>query len=255
MPSPFPGMNPYLERPAKWDSFHPNFISTAHFQLAAQVRPRYLVSIETRLYIHEPPAENRFFGTSDLGLTHPPVRESGTGATSTLVAPMYVTLPQAVEVERVGALVIRDRDGDEVVTVIELLSRANKYAGPDREQYLAKRREVLRSPVHFVEIDLLRGGPRTPPNEGLKCDYCAIVSRAEERPRAGVWAWRLRDPLPVLPIPLRDSEARLDLKAAIDRLYDEGVYAPFLYDHQPEPPLRADDAAWASQFVPPATPR
>lgn len=251
MPSPFPGMNPYLERSSVWESFHPNFISAAHFHIAAQVLPRYLVHIETRLYVHEPSAEQRFRGISDLGLKPHSTTPAATRGTGT-VAPTYVALGDAVQTERVQHLVVRDRDGRDLVTVIELLSPTNKYAGPDREQYLGKRNEVLRSRTHLVEIDLLRGGPRMPPDDLPTCDYCAIVSRVEERPRAGVWPWRLRDPLPVIPIPLRDgdSDAMLDLKAVIDQLYDAGGYQYFSYSGPPEPRLSPEDAAWAAAFIP-----
>ncbi len=81
------------------------------------------------------------------------------------------------------------------MTVIELLSPTNKYAGPDREQYLVKRRELLASPVHFVEIDLLRGGPRMPMQDLPECDYCVLVSRVETRLDAGLWPIRLREPI------------------------------------------------------------
>ena len=70
------------------------------------------------------------------------------------------------DVERVRYLEVRDREGREVVTVIELLSPSNKRAGDDRESYLAKRRELLRSPAHLVEIDLLRGWTPMPQEGG-----------------------------------------------------------------------------------------
>lgn len=257
MSSPFPGMNPYLERQAVWDSFHPNFIAVAHFQLSVQVRPKYFVRTESRLYIHEPPADRRFVGSSDLDIRLPTGRSGPTsGVPAAVIAPAYVTIPEPVEVQRVGYLSIRAREGDEVVTVVELLSRSNKYTGPDRDQYLTKRRELLRSPAHLVEIDLLRGGPRMPPDDLPTCDYCAVVSRVAERPRAGVWPWRLREPLPEIPIPLRDGDpdAKLNLKAVIDQVYDLGGYDS-IYDHPTEPRLAPADAAWASQFIPPATPR
>ena len=148
-------------------------------------------------------------------------------------------------------IVIRDRAGEELVTVVELLSPANK-SGDDRAQYLGKRRQVLRSRTHFVELDFLRGGPRLPVGGLPACDYYALVSRAEERPRVGIWAWGLRDRMPVVPIPLRagDPDVRLDLKAALDRIYDEQRYARSAYAHPPEPRLAPDDAAWAAQFVP-----
>ena len=255
MPSPFPGMNPYMERQLPWDSFHPHFISTGLVHLAAQLRPRYVVRIESRMYIHEPAADRRFFGTSDIGVQRPPGREVERSSTAT-VAPAYVRLGEPVEIERVKHLTIRARDGGDLVTVLELLSRTNKYAGPDRAQYEFKRTEVLKSRTHFVEVDLLRGGPRMVPDDAPPGDYCAVVSRVEERPEAGVWSWHLRDPMPVVPIPLRgeDADAKLDLKAILDQMYDGGSYADDIYTGPPEPRLTPEEAAWAAQFVPPGTP-
>jgi Protein of unknown function (DUF4058) len=253
MPSPFPGMNPYLERATAWESLHPSLIVAAHLQIASQLPPEYVVRIESRVYIHEPPAERRFVGASDLGVVRTP--GTSTAPTATLEAPARVTILDAVDVERVRFLTIRDRDGNDLITVIELLSPTNKYAGPDREQYLGKRRELLRSRAHFVEIDLLRGGPRMPPDELPTCDYCAIVSRVEERPQAGVWPWRLRDPIPLLPIPLRSAnpDVTLNLKAAIDEMYDGGRYANYIYSGPPEPRLAPEDAAWAAMYLPQPT--
>lgn len=250
MPSPFPGMNPYLERATVWESFHPVFISTAFYQLASQLPDEYVVRVENRVYIHEPPADRRFVGSNDFAVTGP-AREASESA-ATIAAPAHVTILDAVEVEQVRHLTIRDRDNNDLITLIELLSPTNKYAGPDREQYLGKRRELLRSRAHFVEIDLLCGGPRMPPDELPTCDYCAIVSRVEERPQAGVWPWRLRDPIPLLPIPLRapDADATLDVKAIIDQMYDGGRYARYIYTGPPEPRLAPDDNAWAAAFLP-----
>jgi hypothetical protein len=253
MPSPFPGMNPYLERATAWESFHPSLIVAAHLQIASQLPPEYVVRIENRVYIHEPPAERRFVGAADLGVVRPP--GASAERTATIEAPARVMILDAIDVQHVRFLTIRDRDGNDLITVIELLSPTNKYAGPDREQYLSKRREILRSRAHFVEIDLLRGGPRMPPDELPTCDYCAIVSRVEERPEAGVWPWRVRDPIPLLPIPLRptDADVRLDLKAAIDLMYDGGRYGNYIYNGPPEPRLAPDDAAWAAQLLPTTT--
>lgn len=254
MPSPFPGMNPYLERAAVWRSFHTQFISTAQFHLAAQVQPQYAVEVETDLYIHEPPADRRIRAVADLAVRDDPDGpRAGRTAGTTATAPLYLTLPDEVTVEPVHSLVIRTAEGNEVVTVVELLSRTNKYAGPDREQYLRQRAELLRSRANLVEIDLLRGGPRMPPDDLPSCDYCALVSRAEERPKVGVWVWRVRDPIPPVPVPLRGEEAgaTLDVKAVLDQVYDAGFYSPRAYAGPPEPRLSPDDAAWAAPFVPP----
>lgn len=250
MPSPFPGMNPYLERATVWPSFHSNFINEAQVHLSDNLPPEYVVVIEDRVYIHEPSAEERFLGRPDIGILRPATSDGA--ATGLAAAPARVTILDAVDVQRVGYLTVRDREGNDLVTVIELLSPTNKYAGPDREQYLGKRRELLRSRAHFVEIDLLRGGPRMPPDELPTCDYCAIVSRMEERPTAGVWPWRVRDAMPVLPIPVRapSPDATLDLKAVLDRVYDSRRYANYVYAGPPEPRLAPDDDAWAAQFLP-----
>ena len=109
--------------------------------------------------------------------------------------------------------------------------------------------------MHFVEIDLLRGGPRMPWLDMPACDYYAVVSRFEERPeRAGFWPIRLRERLPEIPIPLRqgDADARLDLQQVLHRIYDAAGYAYHIYSGPPEPLLAAEDAAWAQQFLPAA---
>jgi hypothetical protein len=169
-----------------------------------------------------------------------------------LEAPAEVGVP-AVDVETHSFLEVRDRDNHQLVTVVELLSPTNKYAGPDREQYLAKARQLLRNWVHFVEIDLLRGGPRMPWLDMPECDYCVVVSRFEERSKkAGFWPIRLRDRLPEIPIPLRrgDTDARLDLQQVLHRIYDAAGYAYYIYSGPPEPLLSAEDTTWAQQFLP-----
>jgi hypothetical protein len=166
-------------------------------------------------------------------------------------APANVRLQVFVDYERLGFIEIRDRRSRELITVVELLSPSNKHGG-DRSQYLAKRARVLDSSAHFVEIDLLRGGPPMPAEDRPDCDYAVMVSRAEDRPRAGFWPIGLRDRLPVIPVPLRapDPDARLDLQEVLDHIYDRGGYAYYIYDGEPEPPLRSEDAEWARALVP-----
>ena len=212
MASPFPGMNPYVERASVWHDFHESFLPLVREILSAQVLPRYFVRIDEHMYIHE----------------------------------------LSVDSETLSYLEIRDRDRHDLVTVVELLSPCNKYAGPDREQYLAKARQLQRTWVHFVEIDLLRGGPRMPWLDMPACDYCVVVSRFERRPKAGFWPIGLRDRLPEIPIPLRggDADARLDLQQVLHHIYDAAGYAYHIYSGPPEPPLAPADADWANQFLP-----
>jgi Protein of unknown function (DUF4058) len=168
MPSPFPGMNPYLESDV-WHGFHQMFVLACSLALVPQVRPVNIVTLEENVYIHD--------------------------------------------VERESYIAVRDRHKRELVCVIELLSPAKKRPGPDREAYIAKRDALLRSQAHLIEIDLLRGWERMPAESIPTCDYCVTVSRVEQRPRAGVWPIRLDDPLPKIPVPLRDPhpDAVLDL--------------------------------------------
>jgi Protein of unknown function (DUF4058) len=256
MPSPFPGMNPYLEQEDVWHDFHERFIPLLATLLGGQLRPRYIVKIDEHIYVHELAAESRrLIGRADVSVGRPspePAHEpAARSATGLLEAPAQVRLP-AVDRERLSYVEIRDRRDRELVTVVELLSPANKYLGPDREQYLAKRMQVLNGPAHLVEIDLLRGGPPLPAADRPDCSYSILVSRVEYRPDAAFWPIALRERLPVIPVPVRapDSDARIDLQAVLDRIYDDACYADYIYEGNPHPRLDGDDAAWARQFVP-----
>ncbi|QDU22731.1 hypothetical protein ETAA1_47170 [Urbifossiella limnaea] len=173
MPSPFPGMNPYLEQHGVWNDFHKTFLVTMRELLTPQLVPRYVGRLEEHVHTHN-------------------VDDGRTSAFQDEIHSVY--------------LEIRDTAGLEVVTTIELLSPSNKRTGPDREAYRARVRRVLSSSANFVEIDLLRGGPRMPWGNLPACDYYALVSRPETRPRTDVWPVALRDRLPSIPIPVRAGE-------------------------------------------------
>jgi len=84
-----------------------------------------------------------------------------------------------------------------------------------------------------------------------ECDYC-VVSRAERRPKAGAWPIRLRDRLPVIPVPLRqgDPDARLDLQEVLHRVYDAAGYHYYVYTDEATSALSPADAEWARAFLP-----
>jgi len=252
MPSPFPGMNPYLEQEDAWQDFHDRLIPALGDALSPQVSPNYIVKIEEHVYIHEPSAEERFrVGNADVSLSRSPAhQERATSGTALSPAASRILLP-SVEIETQTYLEIRDRIGRELITVIELLSPTNKRPVPDREQYIAKRANLLRSRAHFVEIDLLRGGPRMPFAKPPVCDYCVVVSRANERPEAGFWPLALRDRLPDIPIPLRSQSADviLPLQEVLHLVYDRAYYKDYIYQGAPNPPLAEADAAWASDLL------
>lgn len=83
-------------------------------------------------------------------------------------------------------------------------------------------------------------------------DYRIVIVRGWERPRASLYAFDVRDPIPPIPIPLQrgEEEPLLDLNALLHRLYDQAVYNLRVdYTRPPEPPLGEADATWASDLI------
>ena len=172
MPSPFPGMNPYLEQESVWHDFHERFIPATAEALAAQVDPNYVVRIDERMYIHEfSESTGAFLGRVDVAVSRAPAATVVRERASALEAPAQVCLPR-VDIERLGFVEIRDRETWQVVTVLELLSPANSTLAPTANNTWPSG-QILNSAIHFVEIDFRRGGPRLPLEGLVACDYRA----------------------------------------------------------------------------------
>ncbi|MBC8871573.1 MAG: DUF4058 family protein [Planctomycetes bacterium] len=256
MPSPFPGMDPFLEG-EEWEDFHTTFNTVIRETLSPQVEPRYIVRVGRRVYVEHPTDEQDQPRRADVavlltGAGGTPV-EASTASVVTATAPVECLLPM-LEETRETYLVIRERETREVVTVIETLSPGNKRPASDgRREYLTKRDEVLRSQAHLVEIDLLRGGQRLPMNSPLpQGDYYAIVSRQERRPRGRIYAWTIRNRLSGIPIPLKkgDPDVTLDLQTVFSTVYDRARYELSInYDIPLSPALNDSDAAWLVELL------
>jgi hypothetical protein len=256
MPSPFPGMDPFIEG-QKWRDFHTEFITAVRAHLGPLLLPRYVVVIEEHVFLSHSSDEEHHGRWPDVFVLEqpgaPPLSGGGGGtATAVAIAPVTLTLPDPRH-ERQAYLTILDREKGDVVTVLEVLSPTNKSTeGNGHRQYLEKRDEILESPAHLVELDLLRGGLRLPTVEPQPPgDYYAFVSRRWDRPRVDVYAWPLRHVLPPIPIPLarEDPEATLDLQAAFTTTYDRALYAHSLhYRREVVPPLSEADAAWVREL-------
>jgi len=253
MGSPFPGMDPFLERPALWPDVHTSLIVALRDALQPQVRPRYYVAIEERTYIVEP-GEVALVGRADAAVIQPSGGETPVGQ------PQRVGEAGAIIVEldlpdqmRETYLEVRSVADHQVVTLIEILSPTNKRPGEGRELYLRKRRAVLASMTHLVEIDLLRSGEAMPLRGApAGSDYRILVSRADQRPRAELLLCPLRQPLPVVRVPLRpgDREPELDLNRILRDVYDRAGYdARIDYRAAPDLPLDDDHAAWADALL------
>lgn len=254
MPSPFPGMDPYLEGQV-WKDFHGLFLPAIKTDLVRQVRPKYEVLIQEDVYVeYEEDRRRRTIEPDVLIAGTPPRPASGATAIADLPAPVQIALPALVpDEERHTCLEIRRLPGRRLVTVLELLSPTNKVAGDKgRDRYLEKRRDIQNSNVHLVELDLLRGGTRLPMDAPLPAGaYYLIVARGDRRPMADVTAFGLRDPLPALIVPLLEEDrAVIDLQALFERVYESAGYDYVLdYDAPASPPLEEPEAAWAEARV------
>ncbi|MCI0359964.1 MAG: DUF4058 family protein [Planctomycetaceae bacterium] len=248
MKSPFPGMDPYLEEPNLWQDVHLSLVIAMRAQLNARLPPNYVARADKYVWIHEPDATARTRVRPDAYI----VKHSDNPASqapAAVAAPTTVVLPAARR-EGNKYLKILDAKSRRLVTVIELLSPANKKPGPDRDDYLTKRIDYLTAGVNLVEIDLLRAGERIPigepPTQGF--DYYALVCRAQEMPKAGVWPFTVRDPMPGIAVPLlpTDSDVPLELRPCLDVAYEQGEYHIDIdYSMPPIPPLSEPDVQWA----------
>jgi hypothetical protein len=248
-------MDPFIEA-QEWSDFHATYMTVIRELLTPQVRPKYVVRVERRVYLEQP------FGKPDQAIPDVAILERrdvprSSSMTAVLddttrgVTAVECLLPEAEE-HRESFLVLRDRETLRIVTLIELLSPTNKRAGSEgQEQYLDKREEILQSRTSLVELDLLRSGGRMPMQSELPPgDYYALVRRGWQRRRASVYAWTLRQKMPPIPIPLQkgEPEPTLDLQAAFHLSYDRAAYQDSLDYAQPlQPPARPEDTDWIRQ--------
>jgi len=254
MPTPFPGMDPYLEQPGIWAGVHTRLLVAMADVLTPRLRPNYLVDIELRTYLalRKP---DEFAGIPDVLVFQPAgmAQASAAPAYANGGAPLLAEIPMTEEVvERF--LEIRSVQTAEVVTVIELLSPANKSNPTGRQEYNDKRQKVLASKTNLIEIDLLRGGESPPLHwrTQQQCDYRIVVSRAWQRPQVEVYCLGVRQPIPAFPVPLRRDEAEpaLELNQFLHELYDRAGYDLAVdYKRSPVPPLSESDAQWADTLL------
>ena len=216
MPSPFPGMDPYLEHPDLWPDVHHELISCIRELLNRVIRPKYVARVEERVYMadDDDPLGRPSIQIPDVNVETRPVPSNGGVATLTETAIAEPVIVSRDDPVREGRVEIREVATGAVVTVIELLSPSNKQKGAGRVSFVKKRKEVRKSRASWVEIDLLRDGiPHPVKNRFPNHQYLVYSSPAGFRPDAKAWPIRLPDVLPVVGIPLRapDPDAPLDL--------------------------------------------
>ncbi len=262
MPSPFPGMDPYIEACGAWSDFHFNFLSQLYRQLNANLPDGFVARAEERVYIVP---DERDIRPDVTVFAVAPNRPSSGGRVAVLdrpTAPERVVRPMRQVVERF--LEIRDmrRKSREVTTVIELLSPTNKQErGMGRAEYLRKQTAILESATNLVEIDLLRGGVHTVcvPEHSARAlgPYDYLVTRADASDHDEFLLWRisLRDPLPELLIPLVPElpQVPLDLQDAFNACWEASHYSADIDYTTPLMPSPApEEASWIAETLSPS---
>ena len=255
MPSPFPGMNPYLEDPELWPDVHGGLISGIQGALNQQLPVKYVARKEARIYVSasdEPGSDVRI---PDIRIERSAKRGTPRPNGSAVLvptAPILVADLGGMEIEE-RYLAIKDRRGG-LVAVIEVVSPTNKVAGSaGRKSFLEKRLEVKASAAHWAEIDLLRTGERVPPAlTTVEGEYRVVLSPADDRKHYRAWPIRLKDSLPVISIPLTrpDPDVLLGLGAVFADAYKLGAYERSVdYRRPPVPPLPRALAGWANKLL------
>jgi hypothetical protein len=266
-------MDPYLEAPDIWPDFHDGLAAQIRVELNSTLPTPYYARLEMRPelgIVDEGGSTRRII--PDVSVVRPPQATRDTGLVTVLDRPRTIVSPSVeviVHTEPFRHAVVEIRDptrGHKLITLIEIASPSNKRPGADRRTYLHKQKEVLDSDANLIELDLLRTGDRLLTNLSLQNevarldpspDYLVLVNRAWLRVGDAlayqVFAVPVTEPLPCIPVPLRQGqeEVPLDLQFIFNHVYDGGPYwrGAVDYEEPPQPPLADDQAAWAVQRI------
>lgn len=261
MPSPFPGMDPYLEDPHEWPDVHNSLAGEIKRQLNRTLPGGFFAQVEVHKQMYVGLGDDPDPDDADAPASRPArpdvsVERDPEAAVATLARPVAgIRTEESPYIEGAAAefasVIIHDTARNrEVVTAIEILSPSNKRPGVDRDAYLMKRGLILSGQTGLVEIDLLRTG------RGFARDGCprgtpyVVMSSVPtpERMRSDrLYCVGLADPLPVVAVPLGPDRLphTLDLQAAFAEMYDGSSYARGSVDYAQPPRVPLDDSLLA----------
>ena len=245
MLTPFPGMDPYLERPNLWHGIHNRLIALLADLLGPLLSPRYFVAVEERSYVDESYVDElpsaQLMTVPDVGVlgsyTSQPVTvlERLTNVAEPQVIELPISEPVRetyLSIQEIGSsgvateMWLEGEDGLKVVTILEILSPWNKSSREGRVHYMRKRNAVFNSYTNLVEIDLLRSGLRFTKTRNNHYHYSILVSAASMRPRAHFYPFTVRQPIPIFRLPLQadDEWPAVDLNTILHELYARARY-------------------------------
>jgi hypothetical protein len=259
-------MDPFLETNPIFQELHTQMLAEMQALLQPQLRPRYVARLERHLSegsVWDAPHAAISLERKEPDLTI--VSRSGgrkhTGSVAMLAQPAASAAEELdadeLELRKQRRIVIYVQDRPRLaVAGIELLSPGNKQPGAVAQaRYLEKRASALHGGLHWIEIDLLRGGVRPPLPVPVpeSTDYLSYVAQATPTGWSHlVYAWTLREPLPTLPIPLLGADqAQLDLGRCFAVAYDR-IAADDEVDYgagPPPPPLPKSEMTWIAQLL------
>src|SRR5262245_40697092 len=221
MPSPFPGMDPFLEDDKIWPTFHHHFIAGLFQILLPNLIDRYRARVGQRQYATE--------------------------------MPLFTSIIREEHCEEF--IEVRQRSDNKLVTLVDVVSPANKLTTQGKEAYLDRRRDARLQHASIVEIDLvLQGQPLLDySREGLPdWDYAVTVTRAMQPERHEIYTATVQKRLPrfKLPLALDDRDTVVDLQAAFARCYDQGGFSAQI-DYQATPAVISDqdDRTWVNDLL------
>ena len=259
MRSPFPGMDPYLER--YWGDVHDSMVVFAKLAIQRQLGGNLIARSEDRVYIDDEDALRRQIRIPDVRVVEQGIADVPfLPAAGVAVAEPTILEVEGDEVTESFVQILDTADGNRVVTVIEFVSPSDKTETAGRTSYRAKQNECLEARTSLVEIDLTRAGHRRLLMDMLSLpaerrgEYLVSVRRAYTGKfgRREGYGLQLRERLPGIRIPLRDGDPDvvLDLQSLVDQAYEAGAYGRALDYRRPlDEPLAADDAAWAAGLI------
>ena len=258
MPSPFPGMDPYLEDAIVFPDFHDGFVTYLRESIQSVLPEPYYAALGRRAWVE---VSERFIGP-DVNVISSSATTTAIKLTGTVMEaaePIIVTVPHDEQSQTLVEITIGRGPARRLVTAIEVLSPSNKTIGErGRELYLRKQQEILESKSHLIEIDLLRGGVHTTavPMDRFRCsvprcDYHICCHRFDNLEDYFIYPIHLPQELPIIPIPLLpgDGEVSVSLQKVMQRTYGAGPYHREIDYSQsvPPPKLSEEQTEWVQK--------